>query len=822
MEVEVGVEKRQSAIDRYAARQPSRHAFVLEQVGTSIFERELSRSLSACAAARHVRPEAAGATTAQAKRVRREQAAPATTAPSRLFDATVASLRRLGTCCSLGCAGRLLQPDQLQHLSLFSARLEALEPAARKALQDILVAVAFTGASGEAHRPNSLHPFGRLCQRAFDAVAFQTHNISTASMRRARLPVDCALSPPSARVGVQSTRSSTVDGRWALAEALLNSLRSCVAEEMPLSLARCSKSQLSGVTTVYLLPPSLNSMAVYDLYIDLWQDLHLGRLSLDLAGGMAAAERAALADVVAAPPVSFRSFLERWHGDASLRTVRTRDTDKMVCDTCSRLTVEQQRLSDAISQQQDEVKRAELAAKRAETDSTLAVHLRVAIARRRRYQADVMFVRNLVSPSPAYVPLPRTESPPLSGNVVQVTFDYAASLPVPHRARPPGEWFYSFQYDLRWFGIRRDELGRMYHHLYRPDEGASGSNNVISLLHLHFMSTPPPPMSTLIIYADNCSGQNKTFAMMWYLAALVIAGEFDRIIMRFMLPGHTHNRVDGAFGIVRQYYARRDVDTARDVADMIGEIKNHIAGVVESAHMRNWSHAAAPLFRTASQLASDGAFLRVGHEFEFSSSRPGVVMTRSSRVGDNDVFLLRAPLTPESRQRLCLLIDHFHMDDVVAQLPLPKPISAECYALLRDKVLPHVASEAAREELLRRPAQTRPPSPATMQTDAPAHAEAETGVEELLDEDDGDELAQRFDSSAFVALLSSETELMARACLCPICDLECLRDIVTCTGVCERLFHASCVAPDGSSDAAAHEAPHTPPFVCAACENMKS
>ena len=54
--------------------------------------------------------------------------------------------------------------------------------------------------------------------------------------------------------------------------------------------------------------------------------------------------------------------------------------------------------------------------------------------------------------------------------------------------------------------------------------------------------------STLALQLDNTCKDNKNQYLLGYCGTLVALGIFRRVIINFMLVGHTHNDVDGSFG----------------------------------------------------------------------------------------------------------------------------------------------------------------------------------------------------------------------------------------------------------------------------------
>ena len=46
--------------------------------------------------------------------------------------------------------------------------------------------------------------------------------------------------------------------------------------------------------------------------------------------------------------------------------------------------------------------------------------------------------------------------------------------------------------------------------------------------------------------------------MLWFCALLVIRGEFDSVDLRYIVEGHTKNRCDAAFGLIKRNLLQRN------------------------------------------------------------------------------------------------------------------------------------------------------------------------------------------------------------------------------------------------------------------------
>ena len=71
------------------------------------------------------------------------------------------------------------------------------------------------------------------------------------------------------------------------------------------------------------------------------------------------------------------------------------------------------------------------------------------------------------------------------------------------------------------------------------------------------------------LHADNCAGQNKNKTMLAYLLRQTLTGRHGKILLSFMIAGHTSCQVDACFGLFKKLYRRSDTDTVAHLADVI-------------------------------------------------------------------------------------------------------------------------------------------------------------------------------------------------------------------------------------------------------------
>lgn len=77
--------------------------------------------------------------------------------------------------------------------------------------------------------------------------------------------------------------------------------------------------------------------------------------------------------------------------------------------------------------------------------------------------------------------------------------------------------------------------------------------------------------SKLELHADICAGQKKNRYSTWFRSCLVCGGYFDEVELGFLVPGHTKNECDGAFGSVKKLLRRLDVLCPGDMRQLINK-----------------------------------------------------------------------------------------------------------------------------------------------------------------------------------------------------------------------------------------------------------
>lgn len=144
------------------------------------------------------------------------------------------------------------------------------------------------------------------------------------------------------------------------------------------------------------------------------------------------------------------------------------------------------------------------------------------------------------------------------GTTENITFDFAEKVLLPRLIRPPGQIHFITELKFNLFGdacSNMDEVFRLGlpegHWPYNET-----SNEVISMLETvislqKWRDSVCRHAEDLSLHCDNCRGQKKNKCMLWFIAYLETT-QYKTVTLQVLVPGHTKNRCDGAFGLVKQ------------------------------------------------------------------------------------------------------------------------------------------------------------------------------------------------------------------------------------------------------------------------------
>lgn len=150
-----------------------------------------------------------------------------------------------------------------------------------------------------------------------------------------------------------------------------------------------------------------------------------------------------------------------------------------------------------------------------------------------------------------------------------ISFDLQQALPVPNLTTGPA--FYlrkAWVYNL---GIHDCVNNKGFMYMWSENIGKRGSDEIASILYKHFKAWGPFPKN-LIVYTDNCGGQNKNWVIVSLWKQLIAENMFDTIEHRFLVVGHTHLPSDRDFAIIEKH--KKKLNAVYDPEDWYNAVKN--------------------------------------------------------------------------------------------------------------------------------------------------------------------------------------------------------------------------------------------------------
>ena len=150
--------------------------------------------------------------------------------------------------------------------------------------------------------------------------------------------------------------------------------------------------------------------------------------------------------------------------------------------------------------------------------------------------------------------------------------------------KQPGDTYYFVPLNVNIFGfvnvahcidtnqIVKDHL---YANVYKEGTAKRGGNEVASLVmkslrHIGFMDKERNGVGgELVLCFDNCPGQNKNGMVIRLAMLLVEMSYFKKVIICFLVRGHTKNSCDRLFNLMKRNYRKRNVFSYNDLMELM-------------------------------------------------------------------------------------------------------------------------------------------------------------------------------------------------------------------------------------------------------------
>lgn len=100
------------------------------------------------------------------------------------------------------------------------------------------------------------------------------------------------------------------------------------------------------------------------------------------------------------------------------------------------------------------------------------------------------------------------------------------------------------------FGIHNLKTREAFFYVWNESKGRRGSNEVASCLQHYLSNFVGDNVKNLVIFSDNCGGQNKNTNIVLFYLRLIHSGGFDNIEHYFLISGHSYLPCDRDFGFL--------------------------------------------------------------------------------------------------------------------------------------------------------------------------------------------------------------------------------------------------------------------------------
>ena len=140
-------------------------------------------------------------------------------------------------------------------------------------------------------------------------------------------------------------------------------------------------------------------------------------------------------------------------------------------------------------------------------------------------------------------------------NVLALSFDYMQNLHLPET--PVQDLFYLTQLTVNVFNIHNFKTGESFFYIYHEGNGNKGPNEVFFFLLHYIKNYVPDNVEELLLFCDNCPGQNKNNTVIRMCMALVET-RFKKVEQIYPIRGHSFLPCDRDFGTVKKLLRRFD------------------------------------------------------------------------------------------------------------------------------------------------------------------------------------------------------------------------------------------------------------------------
>lgn len=292
----------------------------------------------------------------------------------------------------------------------------------------------------------------------------------------------------------------------------------------------------------------------------------------------------------------------------------------------------------------------------------------------------------------------RQDASKASENTIVLTMDFSQNLTLPNVPDTPSGWYFLSLIAVSLFSVYSANTQKHTSYIYTERKGGKGANEIASMLHnavelhgcLDLASEHP---STLIVWADNRSDQNKNSFVLWYLMFLVDCDLFSDVSLKFLIKGHTKNPCDRGFGYVKKHVLNNPCWNVKELVDCVGRSSTAVDVINledEQQPFRDFKSFLGGYYNKLREI-------RQYQLFRISSAKKGFVECRRTPASDPVLVDLR-----------CRAADFPPLPVALATIPplRDRTMNPKKVADFHNKVLPYVPDEYKDDPLYQAPSES--------------------------------------------------------------------------------------------------------------------
>ena len=175
---------------------------------------------------------------------------------------------------------------------------------------------------------------------------------------------------------------------------------------------------------------------------------------------------------------------------------------------------------------------------------------------KRRADRGYTFLRSYKGPN---VKRKRTAGENYRPNQAAICIDLAQARTIPQLNTSVA--FYKRKLMAYNCGIHNLNTGTGHMFVWPENLAKRGSNEVASCLYKYIDNCINQKIKELVIFSDNCAGQNKNFNLVLACLRLIQQGRFKKVTHIFMTAGHSYMPCDRDFGVISRELKNEEIYT---------------------------------------------------------------------------------------------------------------------------------------------------------------------------------------------------------------------------------------------------------------------